>query len=341
MNNIQPKKILVVKLQALGDILMVTPAIRLLKENHPQYTIDHLVFNRYKIVTKNNKCFNRIIGIDEKKCTIGGLYYLLRVYLSIRSEQYYYIINFHPNRTIRLICGLLGAKKVFHTNIKIKKKRKYHAVTFQDVIIQNFKGTENGLIHPKMDFMINFRNVNQMNFSSLQNYLCIHAGGGNNIGESTRIKHWPIEKYIQLIAIISREFPIHILLTGNSEDHEIMGTIIKQNDKAINLCGKTNLDELAFIFSKSRVNISGDTGAMHLAATTNAPLIALFGPTDPVQLLPHGPAITLIKTPLNCAPCYFGRFKGCRTGLENCMQAITVDSVFECVKKLLFPNLLP
>jgi ADP-heptose:LPS heptosyltransferase len=74
---------------------------------------------------------------------------------------------------------------------------------------------------------------------------------------------------------------------------------------------------------------------MHLAATTETPLVALFGPTDPVQLLPQITTVNLIKTSLNCAPCYFGVFEGCKTGLENCMKNVPAETVFESVKKYL------
>jgi ADP-heptose:LPS heptosyltransferase len=332
---IGPKKILVIKLQALGDILMTTPAIRLLKQNHPEVLIDHLVFEPYINVTQNNVYINQVIPVNRKKFKLKRFLYLLRLLMRIRKARYDAIINFHPSKAIRSACRLLGSKKIINTNPNLKKYRKYHAETFQDIIIQNFEGIQNGLDNQKMDFFIDTKNLDQNKLSRYRNYMCIHPGGGNNLGESTRIKHWPVENFVDLIKRIHGISPLSILLTGNSKDCEIVDAIERGSAGVDNLCGKINLDELAFLFSKSRVNVSGDTGTMHLAATTETPLVALFGPTDPVQLLPRRTSVTLIKTSLNCAPCYFGVFEGCKTGLENCMKDIPVEKVFECVKKYL------
>jgi heptosyltransferase-2 len=166
--------------------------------------------------------------------------------------------------------------------------------------------------------------------------MCIQPGGGTNLGESTRIRQWPFVNYIQLIKLIQSFTQISILLTGDTFDKKIATDIEMEVPEVINVCGETNLDELVYLFSKSRVNISGDTGSMHLASTMEIPLISLFGPTDPEnKLMPIPNKTEIIKTTVDCAPCYFGVFKGCKTGLKNCMKEIPVAVVFNCVKKYL------
>jgi ADP-heptose:LPS heptosyltransferase len=335
VRGIDSKKILVIKLQALGDILMMTPAVRILKQNHPEFSIDHLVFKHYKEVTQYNAYINSVIILDEKRCTFRGIFYLLSVISEIRKARYDIIINFHPSRFIRIVCMLLGGKKVIHTVFNMNSTPQYHAIIFQNVIRSHFSGIDTDVENHKMDFFINVKNVDQIKLSRYQNYMCIQPGGGNNLGESTRIKQWPFVNYIQLIKLIQGFSPIPILLTGDALDKDIAAAIAKEAPGVINVCGETNLDELAFLFSKSRVNISGDTGSMHLAATTDIPLITLFGPTDPVKLLPMAGKTELIKTAVDCAPCYFGIFRGCKTGMSNCMKEIPVTAVFNCVKKYL------
>ena len=335
MRVIESKKILIIKLQALGDILMMTPAVRLLKQNHPEFVIDHLVFKHYREVTQNNAYINKVITLDEKRCTVRGLFYLLTIITEIRKARYDTIVNFHPSRFIRIVCMLLGGKKVVHTIFNMNSILQYHAIIFENVIRSHFAGIDTDVENHKMDFFIALKNVDQSKLSRHQNYMCIQPGGGNNLGESTRIKQWPFVNYIRLIKLIQGSSPISILLTGDTLDKEIAAAIAKEAPGVINVCGETNLDELAFLFSKSRVNISGDTGSMHLAATTGIPLITLFGPTDPVKLLPMAGKTELIKTTVDCAPCYFGIFKGCKTGRRNCMNEIPVDAVFHCVKKYL------
>jgi ADP-heptose:LPS heptosyltransferase len=336
MKDIGPKKILIIKLLALGDILQTTPAIRLLKQNHPTYLIDHLVFEPYKGVTQNNKYVNRVITVNKNKVKLKTFLYVFRLLNTIRTARYDVIINFHPNRTIRFVCKFLGSKKVLHTNPSMKMIKRYNGAIFQEVISNNFEGISVGIDNQIMDFFINDKNVSDYFRNSLPpDFICIQAGGGNNLGESSTIRRWPVEKYVDLVKLIRGRSSIAILLTGNSADYEIAHAIESGFAGITNFCGKTNLDELAFLFSKSRLNISGDTGAMHVAGTTETPLIALFGPTDPVKMLPRRDEITLIKTSVNCSPCYFGTFEGCKSGQENCMKAIDVETVFDCVKKYL------
>jgi len=336
MKTHKPEKILIIKLQALGDILMTTPAIRLLKQNHPEVLIDHLVFETYIDVTQNNKHINRVIPVNKKKVNFKRILYVFRILTAIRNARYDVIINFHPNKTIRFASKLFGAKKIFHTKPNMNEIRRYNGIVFQEVISKNFEGIKVGIDDLALDFFINDEKVSDYFKKFLANeFICIQPGGGINLGESSTIRRWPVECYIDLIKLIRKQSSIPILLTGNTHDYEIAHAIQKESAGVTNVCGKTNLNELAFLFSKSRLNISGDTGAMHLASTTKTPLIALFGPTDPSKVLPRKADITLIRSTLGCVPCYFGVFEGCKTGLENCMKDIPVETVFERVKNYL------
>ncbi len=99
---------------------------------------------------------------------------------------------------------------------------------------------------------------------------------------------------------------------------------------AVNLGGQTSLRELACLYRQAALLVTTDSGPMHLAAAVGTPVIALFGPTDPVRTGPYGPGHRIIRGEMPCIPCFRKR---CETG--DCMRAITVETVFSAVKEIL------
>jgi len=90
----------------------------------------------------------------------------------------------------------------------------------------------------------------------------------------------------------------------------------------LDLAGKTDLIELAAVLSRAALVVSVDTGPMHLAAALGRPVVAVFGPTNPVRTGPYGPGHTLVTARLDCQPCYRRRCRHLR-----CLQAVSVEQV--------------
>ena len=106
---------------------------------------------------------------------------------------------------------------------------------------------------------------------------------------------------------------------------------------AASVAGKTSLKQLAGLLRKARLLISNDSGPVHLAVAVGTPVVALFGPTDPIRTGPYITSMgrnpithTVIRKPVECSPCLS---RWCRVGDHRCMMQIEVDEVFEAVKK--------
>lgn len=93
-----------------------------------------------------------------------------------------------------------------------------------------------------------------------------------------------------------------------------------------------SLQELAALIKKSDVLVTNDSGPMHIAAAVGTPVVALFGPTEPARTGPYTENCIVIKKEMDCSPCFRSR---CTKKSFECMEFITVDEVFEAVKKLL------
>ena len=142
-------------------------------------------------------------------------------------------------------------------------------------------------------------------------------------------KLWNDEKFAHLADLINNELRMKVVFTGSEK--EPMGKITSlMAAEGINLGGQTSLSELACLYKKALVVISTDSGPMHLAAAAGTPVIALFGPTDPKRTGPYGSGHTIIRTEIDCSPCFL---KKCPT--KKCMEDITPEQVFAAVKNII------
>ena len=143
-------------------------------------------------------------------------------------------------------------------------------------------------------------------------------------------KLWEDKKFADLCDRIRQELGFGVVLTGG-EAEPLDRIRAQMKTEAVNLGGRTTLRDLAFLYSEAAIVITTDSGPMHLAAAVGTPVVALFGPTDPVRTGPYGPGHrVVIRSGLNCMPCFR---KQCET--KSCMKEIVVEEVFTAAKELL------
>jgi len=141
-------------------------------------------------------------------------------------------------------------------------------------------------------------------------------------------KRWFPERYAGLIEKLLALKRVKIMIVGAREEGDFFDYLKKEiKDKIVDTVGKTDLIELAALLSKCHVLVTNDSGPMHIGASVNTPIIAIFGSTDPFQTGPLGENHLIIKKDLSCSPCFE---RDCDT-LE-CFHAITVEEVYHYVK---------
>ena len=329
--------ILIIKLQALGDILLASPLFSILHNCFPDAQIDHMVLDQYRAVTLSNPAVTSQIVMHFRKNDrwshrIHNIGELIKC-CALRSHHYDYVLNLHPGFQGRLIAALVGGKLTIHAPRTMITIQQHFLVQFLDEIKKHISAVEYTKDDLPLNYTININNVRDdiVALKSTQ-YCCIHPGGGNNWAAETTIKRWPTERISNLITLLHTAYPdLAIVVTGDTGDRAVVTELCRRFPFLNDYCEKTNLDELAFLFATSKLVITPDTAALHLAAAVSATVIALFGPTSPEQLMPFNNAVKLIRTRLQCAPCYFGIFTGCRTGKADCMTSISAEDVFSVV----------
>ena len=146
-------------------------------------------------------------------------------------------------------------------------------------------------------------------------------------------KRWPVPYWSTLIDRLVRDDDVQIVLTGAPSDIPLVEAVLRHTHQRVyNLAGKTSLTQLAALYQRADLLITGDSGPMHIAAAVGTPLTAIHGPTDPALSGPVSPKATILRSDIWCSPCYNAKGPAdCRFHTTQCMKNITPIHVYNTV----------
>ena len=162
---------------------------------------------------------------------------------------------------------------------------------------------------------------------------------GINPGAGRLIKEWPPERFAATAAALAADHDATIVLLGADGDRAQADGVRRALPSAvplIDLVGQAPLVELAAVLARLSVLITGDTGPAHLAAAVDTPVVAIFGPTDPNRYAPLTPHAEVAHADLWCRPC--GRLrrppKRCTHGVPDCLAGVETGAVLAAARRL-------
>jgi heptosyltransferase-1 len=145
-------------------------------------------------------------------------------------------------------------------------------------------------------------------------------------------KHWMEERWIELLEVTTDKMDLTVVLLGGPGDRAASEKILPvEGQNRVNLTGKTTLQQAAAIMKQSALVIGVDTGLTHMGFALGVPTVALFGATRP-YLNTEGMPGTVLYHPLECSPCR--RSPTCESDY-TCMKAISTDEVLSTAESLL------
>ena len=156
-----------------------------------------------------------------------------------------------------------------------------------------------------------------------------------NASDLLPLRRWPPLRYVELARRLLDRYPeLFIGFTGAPAEADANNQLAKEvgSDRVIPLAGKTTLRQVLVLYTRSEILVTNDSGPAHFASMTPIRVVALFGPETPALFAARSPNATAMWAGIACSPCvnaYNNRQSVCRNNL--CMQAITVDEVFETV----------
>lgn len=314
-------KVLVIRFNSIGDIVLTTPVIELLSKKFDVYYLTKASYKSLLVCNPNVK--GLFLFENDLNKTISDLL----IY------KFDYVVDLHNNFRSFSVRRKIKAKSFtfkkprikywLRTTLGIKLRQQPHIVErFTDVIKPII--AEKTLPPTRFYFDQNMK----FEFSLPENYTCIA------VGTAFYTKTIPTYKWVEILNSIDG----NIVLLGGSEDVKNSQEIASQLKRnVVNLTGTLTLSESAYVIDKSKVLITGDTGLKHIAAALNKRVVAIYGSTHPIlgytpYYGPNKNLSQIIKPDdLACSPCTKQGRKSCPKGHFKCMNDIPVEKIIKLI----------
>ena len=140
-------------------------------------------------------------------------------------------------------------------------------------------------------------------------------------------KRWPVEYYVEIANAMQAQGR-HVWIFGSNKDAAIGAAIVNLAPAAVNLCGRTRLDDAIDLMALASLVLTNDSGLMHVAAAVGCRVIALFGSSTPDYTPPLSPRATTISLKLECSPCFA---RTCPLGHTNCLNQLKPQRIHDTI----------
>ncbi len=327
-----PKRILIMRIGGVGDVLMSTPLIRNVRRYFPGARIDYLVGDWAKIALKGNPDVDRVIAYDESMMFKKDIGRILRLRKELKRNQYNLCFILDKHWFFNLFAFSLGIPfragfdrdgEGFCNNVNVKYTgEKYELEYYLDLLKRMNIDTD------WKEMVISDGDTRYTKKLMQRKTITLVPGGAKNPGHTFFAKRWPKEHYVDLgKELVKRSYTV--LVVGALSDAHLCKEIVKDigSKKVVDLSGISFEKQIA-VFKKSTYVVTHDSGPMHIAAASGAHVVALFGPTDPERFAPRKALVITKKSDDKICYDRFGRFqKGC----DHYMAQITVEDVLKVI----------
>jgi heptosyltransferase I len=133
-------------------------------------------------------------------------------------------------------------------------------------------------------------------------------------------KRWPVDRFASLVKPLRDEFNLQAVVAGSPDER----SLAEQVRGATNVAGKTTLRQLVALLDRAALVVANDSGPMHMAAALGRPLVTPFGPTNPVRTGPYRRDDAVIRLAIPCSPCYARQCSH-----QSCLRWLEVESVLQ------------
>ncbi len=351
-----PDRLLVVKLADLGDAITAIPAVRALRATYPNAHLDVLTSSAGAAVLGSDGTIDSLVVSDRhlldaprpllRPTSWAALLALAR---RLRSARYNNVLVMHHLTTPtgaakwRLLASLLrparsvgldnGRGRFFDVRVADHGFAALHEVEYA-LAVASALGAEppDRCLRLTVPPEAGARAESLLRSTGGGRFAVVHPGSG----AYSLARRWPPERFAAVADALAVRHGLPVVVVGSA--HDGVGALMSAaHERHIDLAGQTDVMTLAAILSRTALFVGGDSGVMHLAAAAGAPLLALFGPTDPRAWGPWRPrecgsapaAVLQGHCPYD-GPCLYrghslGRREGCPG--RDCLRDLTVEEV--------------
>ncbi|MBU0880800.1 MAG: glycosyltransferase family 9 protein [Candidatus Omnitrophica bacterium] len=310
------KRILVITLTNLGDIILTTPVIATLRREFPAARIDVLLGPAGREVFEKDRNIFKVIIYDKHMPLAGKR----RLQLKLKKLKYDLVVDL-KNTVIGLLIGpKYRTATIQHFPSGIIHSIDKHLHRLKSLGLENFDRYTYLYITPEDEAYVS----GLLKASGVRDSFVVI-----NAGAKSHLKRWTQEGFADLADRIAGESKADIVFIGTKEDEAIVGAVInKMKQKSHNFIGKTGVRQLGSLLKRSKLLVTNDSAPLHIGCAIGARVLAIFGPTDPGKYGPTGEYDAVISKKLFCSPC---EEAACKSNYE-CMSLILPADVYDSAK---------
>lgn len=354
------KRVLIVQPFGIGDLLFLTPIFRALRLIPSVEKVDLLLGSRTESVVRHNPHIDEIFSLDKDllraQSATKKMKMLWKLGKRLRKNRYDLLLDYSMTRDYgfwawaffeipRRIGFDYKGRGNFHS-VRVKLPKGFSEKHVVDYVCDLAEATG---IKVSIRFLEYFHDaillekaenlLEQKTGSKHGKFLAVSPGGGESWGKDAHFKRWSAQSMGTFAAqLAQKENFERVFVFGAPSERELSEELLSfLPPNSLNFSGQLSLPETAAVMAQCSAFVGNDGGLMHLATSIHLPVIALFGPVDPMVYGPY-PAqskrsIAVYKEDLSCRPCYqmFRYQSGCEH--RACLQSLTADEALEFLEK--------
>lgn len=353
--NARENRILFIKPDHIGDVLLATPAIQAVKRAQPYAEIHVLAEASSAQILANFDDIDQILtttfpGFSRNSDITNPITpykHLVRVSRQLRHVGYSTAIVLRPDHWWgAMLAHVAGIRHRIGYNLPDVAPFLTHTIDLQHEhvvkqsmrLVRHLTGNTN-----YDDVTLNFPVdaidaddiellLRQYSISEKDKIVCIHPCA------STWVKQWENTHWAQVADTLIEQMRVKIIFTGTDSERNIIDNIQnRMRHKSWSTAGELTLNQLGALYAQASVVLGVDSAPLHLAAATHTPTVTLFGPADPIEFAPWGDANQhiILSSPIACRPCRVLDWGDDDPQFHPCMRDIKVGEVLNATRQLL------
>jgi heptosyltransferase-2 len=332
------KKILILKIGAIGDVVMSLPLIPEIRKTHPDARITWLCGKQVKPMLERVEGIDELIEVDEHKALnpspLKRIPEILRIWNKLAMQHFDLQLYFYRSPLYRILTlpVRFGETRGFGDSkcgSRLPVIGRHHSMEY----IRAFRG-QGGPDEISPEYPV-FRGLNRRSEPGRPRQIVFACGGARNILQNNDLRRWPLESYRKL-AEMAIDAGHQVILSGGPSD-----SWVKDGFHGLpcqDMIGKLNLNGFIDFLATADLLVTHDSGPLHLADLAQCPVLGLFGPTRPSDFrsLQEKSRFIWGGEQLCCRPCYDGKDYGNCTD-NQCLKSIGPAEVFQRLQEMLKP----
>jgi heptosyltransferase-1 len=364
------RNILLIKLSAVGDAVQTIPLLNALRRRYPQARLDWLATPGIAELLRHNPAISNVIEFSRDEWsspwTLAPFVGAARLIATLRAAQYDLVLDlqgqlrsavfaFTAGAPVRIGFDKPRADVWANSPRQIPAEARKHAwqgareaswLAYTDHIavptldlhpVERYLRVAAmlGIAESAPDFSFLIPPEATSRIDALLDYydiaksrLVVMAPGTN-----WDTKEWRRDGFAE----VARHFlqkKLAVVLIGSERERAACEAVAQLAPGAVNLAGETTLSELAALIRRAAICVTNDSGPMHIAVALDRPVVAVFGPTDPVWAGPYRRADAVLRATLPCSPCYLRQLSRC-THDHACMKDVSAAAVIARMEAIL------